>query len=196
MKFILPAFASLFLIVACNSENETEKEQKETPETIISSIESIDDSLQEMTQKRMEIDSFKVDKVVYHEAINRNKKFFRKYPDHDFAEQALQNVASLYMQIGVERLATKWRDSILTHFPNTSNKIGLLELQMSYYDQDEYDPEKITYYANKLLDIEKLPESKKEMYEFRLEHIDKNFEELIELQMERMNEAKDTTDAS
>ncbi len=196
MKFILPAIASLFLIIGCNSEEQPETLQKETPEAIISSINSIDDTLQDLTKKRIEIDSFKVDKLVYHKAINRNKKFFRKYPSHDFAEQALQNIASLYMQIGVERLATKWRDSILMHYPNTSNKIGLLELQMSYYDQDKYNPEQIEHYANRLLEIENLPPSKKELYEFRLKHIDKTFEELIELQMEKMTDSTDTPEAS
>lgn len=182
-NWIYILFASAFLF-SCN-ENDADGSENETEsaEEILSSIQEIDDSLKVLIQKRMEIDTFKIDKLVYHEAINRNKKLYRLYPEHEKAEEALQNIASLYMQIGVESEAAKWRDSILLHYPNNEYKMGLLELQMNYYDYDNYDPAKIEYYIEELLKLENLSEEKRADYKFRLKHIDKTFDELIEIRM-------------
>tara|TARA_B100000508_G_scaffold137355_1_gene131654 strand:- start:179778 stop:180380 length:603 start_codon:yes stop_codon:yes gene_type:complete len=169
---------------SCGSNSDSEgdqTEQVESAEEILTSIQEIDDSLKTMIDKKMEDDSYKVDKIVYHEAINRNKKFFSMYPDHEKAESAVDKIASLYMQIGVQKEAAKWRDTLLAKFPETKNKIGLLEMQLNYYDYDQRDTEKMEYYLEELLKQENLSEEKKESYEFRLKHIDKTFEELIEL---------------
>lgn len=188
MKKYIILFLVIAMLVRCGNDSSDSKENKvDSPEELLTSISQIDDSLQAMIDKKMRVDTFKINKLVYHEAINRNKQFFELYPEHDQAEQALENIASMYMQIGVESEAAKWRDSILTHYPNNKNKLGLLEMQMNYYDYDNYNPEKITYYAEQLLALENLPEGKKEDYEFRLKHIDKSFDELIEIRMKEMD---------
>lgn len=174
---------SILLLVAACSDN-AEKSVEQTPENLLNSIQEMDDSLHALVDKRMRVDTFKIDKLVYHEAINRNKVFYKTYPDHEKAEQSLEKIASMYLQIGVESEAAKWRDSLLINYPENENKIGILEMQMNYYDYDNYDPEKIKYYANQLLELENLPEGKKEDYEFRLKHIDKTFEELIKIRMQ------------
>lgn len=185
------------LFFSCNNESDKNVEtETETPEKVLASIQEMDDSLQVLMDKRMKEDAFKIDKVVYHEAINRNKKFYKLYPNHEKAEQALEKIASLYMQIGVESEAAKWRDTILINYPNNINKIGLLEMQMNYHDYDNYDSVKIEYYADQLLSIENLPEEKKEDYEFRLKHIDKTFDELIELRMKEMDSINKTEENS
>jgi len=190
MKNSIYLIFGIFILLSCNNADSDQSEQKETPESVWNEVIEIDDSLQAMINKRMTIDTFKIDKLVYHEAINRNKKFYSLYPTDEKAQEAVEKIASLYMQLGIEREAVKWRDSVLVNFPTTKNKLGLLELQLSYYDFNNYDPEKITYYAKELLSLENLPEEKKEDYEFRLKHIDKTFEELIQIRMQEMDSLK------
>jgi outer membrane protein assembly factor BamD (BamD/ComL family) len=177
----------VLIFFSCNNADSDKSAQQDTPESVWNSVIEMDDSLQTMINKRMTIDTFKIDKLVYHEAINRNKKFYSLYPTDEKAQEAVEKIASLYMQLGIEREAVKWRDSILLNYPKTKNKLGLLELQLSYYDFDNYTPEKITYYANELLSLDNLPEDKKEDYEFRLKHIDKTFEELIQIRIQEMD---------
>lgn len=173
---------SLLILMACNESQEISDEM--TPESLLNSIEEMDDSLHALVDKRMRVDTFEIDKLVYHEAINRNKEFYSSFPNHEKAEQSLEKIASMYLQIGVESEAAKWRDSILINYSENENKIGILEMQMNYYDYDNYNPEKIRFYAQQLLGIKNLPEGKKEDYEFRLKHIDKTFDELILIRMQ------------
>jgi tetratricopeptide (TPR) repeat protein len=187
MKNTIYLFFGVLILFSCNSTDSDNSAQEDTPESVWKSVVEMDDSLKTMIDKRMTIDTFKIDKLVYHEAINRNKKFYSLYPNDDKAQKAVEKIASLYMQLGVEREAVKWRDSILLNYPNTENKLGLLELQLSYYDFDNYTPEKIDYYIKELLALENLPKDKKEDYEFRLKHIDKSFEELIQIRMQEMD---------
>lgn len=179
--FIL--FATILFSCGDNSkdQNESSADEEITVEGLKMSIKKIDDSLYMLTQKKMKNPDFKIDRLVYHEGINRNKKFFETFPEDEFAETALMKIASLYFQLQIEGEAAKWRDSILMHYPNTKSKIGILEMQMSYYDFNNHNKEKLEYYLNELLSIENLSEEKRKDYEFRLKHIDKTHSELIEL---------------
>ncbi|MEX2483046.1 MAG: hypothetical protein WED10_00705 [Brumimicrobium sp.] len=190
MKNSIYLFSILFTSLAFLSceeksdENEGEDESAEvTPESLKNSIKEMDDSLQVLFKKRMEEDNFKIDRLVYHEAINRNKSFFENFPEHGYAPRAVEKIASMYLQLNIEGEAVKWRDTILHNYPNYKNKLGVLELQKSYYDNfDTYEPEKIEYYCNEMLKVEGLSEEKKEEIEFRLEHIELSFTELIKMQ--------------
>ncbi|PKR79579.1 hypothetical protein CW751_14260 [Brumimicrobium salinarum] len=185
MRVYILIIAVLLTSYACNekAQNNTQNEEI-TVESLKTSIKEMDDSLHAMMEKAKASDDYKMNRVAYHEAINRNKKFYETFPKDPYSETALNKIAALYFQLNIESESVKWRDTLLHNYPETPNKIGVLELQMNYYDYNEYDPEKIKFYANQLLAIENLPESKREQYEFRLEHIDKTFEELIEFQME------------
>jgi predicted small secreted protein len=178
--FIIPVLASY----ACtNYEDSDQKTSMNivTVEELKKDIIAIDDSLMMLTKKKMKNPNFKIDRLVYHEGINRNKKFFELFPENEYTKTALEKIASLYFQLQIEEEAAKWRDSIFLYYPNTESKIGLLEMQMSYYDYDNYNREKLEYYLKKLLNIENLSEEKKKDYEFRLKHIDKKHSELIEM---------------
>ncbi|WP_107037221.1 hypothetical protein [Brumimicrobium mesophilum] len=184
MKKIVYILSLLTIFTACNSNEEVKTETEEiTVDWMKASIKEMDDSLQFMMKEAMNSPSFKMNKVAYHEAINRNKEFYSLFPENDYSETAIGKVAGLYLQLNVEKEAVKWRDTLLMKYPNTKDKVGLLELQMNYYDHNDYNPEKIKHYADRLLAIENLPEEKREQYEFRLQHIDKTFEELIDFQI-------------
>lgn len=185
MKKIIYIFSLLLVFTSCNSNTEEVKIEKEevTVESLKASIQEMDDSLKLLMDEAVKSPTYKMNKVAYLEAINRNKDFYQNFPEDPYAEKALSKIAALYLQIGVEEEAVKWRDTLLNNYPNTEDKIGLLELQMNYYDYNQYNKEKIQHYADRLLAIENLSDEKREQYEFRLEHIDKSFEELIELQI-------------
>jgi len=192
MKKIFFVLITAMTFVACNNTQEESAKEEFTIEGLKASIKEMDDSLMVLMEAAVKSEDYKMNRVAYHEAINRNKDFYFNFPNDPFAETALSKISSLYLQINVESESVKWRDTLLTKFPNTKDKIGLLELQMNYYDFNEYDPEKIKFYAEKLLAIENLPAEKREQYEFRLKYIDKTFEELIELQMLEGNQLVET----
>jgi len=184
MKKVIYILSLLTVFAACNNTEVVQEEKEEiTVDGLKASIKVMDDSLHRMMKDALNSPNYKMNKVAYHEAINRNKDFYYNFPDNDYSEIALGKIAGLYLQLNVEKEAVKWRDTLLAKYPNTKDKIGLLELQMNYYDHNDYNPEKIKHYADRLLAIENLSPGRREQYEFRLKHIDKTFEELIELQI-------------
>ena len=188
MKKIVFIFGILLTFAACNNQEvKSDIKEEVTIEGLKSSIKEMDDSLMVLMEEAVKSPNYQMNRVAYHEAINRNKDFYYNFPKDPYAETALSKIAALYLQLNVESESAKWRDTLLTQFPNTKDKMGVLELQMNYYDFNEHNPEKIKFYANQLLAIENLSDEKREQYEFRLKHIDKTFEELIELQMSDEN---------
>lgn len=176
------------VFLSCTDTKVNSKE--ESVEGLKASIKEMDDSLNVLVNKVMDSSDFTIPKTVYYEAINRNKDFYFHFPEDPYAEDALEKIASMFLQLNQEERAVKWRDTLLTNFPNTKDKIGLLDLQMNYYRINDYNPEKIKFYAQKLLAIKNLPEKKREQYEFRLKHANLTFDQLIELQE---NRSKDST---
>lgn len=185
IKYFTLCFLLTILLVSCGDQNldknQSPEKEEVTVEGLKMSIEKIDDSLFLLTKKKMKNPDLKIDRLVYHEGINLNKKFFETFPEDEYAKTALEKIASLYFQLQIEGEAAKWRDSILVHYPNTESKVALLEMQMSYYDFDNYNKEKLAYYLNELLHLENLSEEQRQNYQFRLKHIDKTHSELIEL---------------
>lgn len=187
MKNLILIFGLAAVFLSCNNTND--KNKAKTVEDLKASIKEMDDSLNVLTDKVMQTSDFNIDKAVYYEAINRNKEFYFNFPKDPYSEVALEKIASMFLQLNQEDRAVKWRDTLLVKYPNTKSKIDLLELQMSYYDFNEYNPEKFKFYAQQLFAIKDLPMEKRERWEFRLEHIDLTFEQLIEFQA---NQNKDT----
>ena len=174
-------------LIGCSSDTANEQQVDEnSPAYHIARITEMDDSLNALVDRAMTEPGFVVDKLVYHEAINRNLAFFKAFPSHEFAQRALENACSQYLEIGLEELGVQWIDTLLTRFPNHPNRAGYLEIQKSIFDNfDTYDPERIQYYCEQMLALgDELPVEKREAIEFRLQHIDKNFEELIMLREE------------
>lgn len=162
-------------------------------EQLKQTIQNLDDSLRTEVKNAMQSDSYKMDTSLYRKSIAANINFYKSYPNDKFSDTALQRIAALYRQLNEADLAVNWRDTLLTKFPNTAHKEGLLELQMNYYDYNHYNPEKIKYYIGKLLNIKDLSNEKRKQFEFRLQHIDLTFDQLIELQSKLANQKSDST---
>lgn len=173
-----------FFIYACGSRETVVEEKVEelTPESLQAEIKVMEDSLQQLHKAFLDGEIEKIDRLVYHETINRHIAFYEAYPEHELAPVSVDNIAGLYMALPVAQKARDWRDTLITNYPNYKGIKMALELQVSYYDVDEYNPELLTKYINLLLAQEGLPEEKKEQLNFRLKHIDLTFEELLVLQ--------------
>ena len=176
----------LFFVVSCSDTDKNQQDEKEevTVASLKQAIKEMDDSLNVLTKKVLEEESFTIDRLVYHEAINRNLAFYKAFPDDSYAPRALEKASSMYMQLNIDQKAADWRDTLLNNYPDFEGRLSLLELQKSHYDNFEaYDPEMIKKYCNLMLAMEdQLSEEKKSSIEFRLEHIDKSFPELIKMQ--------------
>ncbi len=183
MKNLTFIFSLVLVVLSCTSPKGNKNE--ETVKDLKAGIKEMDDSLKILVDKVMNSSDFQINRAVYYEAINRNKNFYFKFPEDPYAEVALGKIASIFLQLNQEDKAVKWRDTLLINYPNTKDKIDLLELQMSYYDVNNYNPEKYKYYAKQFLAIEDLPKEKREKCEFRLKHIDLTFDQLIKLQEQK-----------
>ncbi|MBW7868004.1 MAG: hypothetical protein H3C31_06745 [Brumimicrobium sp.] len=176
MKFIYLIGISLFLFSCNTSSKDMSKEYWEEL------IQKTDDTIKLDFQQATKNQNFRINTALYQRAIERNLNFYQRFPTDTFSEVALDKVAALFLQINQESEAVKWRDTLLIKFPNTRNRIGLLELQMNYYDFNQYNKEKINFYLEQLLASKELTEEQRQSYEYRLKHIDLTFEELILLQ--------------
>lgn len=173
------------VISSCQENEEVAVLDEQSPAFLKERIQEMDDSLNLLMEKALTEKEFAIDRLVYHEAANRNILFYKSFPDHDFAPEALEKAASMYMSINLEPRAAEWRDTLIQNYPNYKHILSVLELQKSFYDNFEtYNPEMIKKYCQMMLDKggNQLTQEKRDDIQFRLEHIDLNFKELIQLQ--------------
>lgn len=183
-KIVLAGIIALSVIACSEKGTQISSFDKDSKEFYQAAIQEMDDSLKVLFKKALEEDNFNIDPAVYYEAIERSKDYYYKFPEDAYAETALNKIAAMYFQLNQEDEAAEWRETILAKYPKAENRNSLMELQMSYYgDPATFSQDKIEYYARELLKTKGLSAEKKEEYEFRLEHSDKNFEELIIMQM-------------
>lgn len=183
--FSLPLlFLTVFIITSCgesDKKDKLEKESEATVESLKSDIKEIDDSLSVLIKKRLEEDDFKIDRLVYHEGINRSIKFYETFPEDEFAPYALEKVASLYDALQIGQKSADWRDTIIINYPDFDRRLDILELQKAHYDNfDTYEPGKIKHYVELMLEMD-IPDKKREDLKYRLENIDLTFLEMVKL---------------
>ena len=182
-NFYYSLIIGLVLVLnACGGEKKKSLiEEEVTVERLKAEIKEIDDSLSVLIKRRIEEDDFKIDRLVYHEGINRSVKFFETFPEDEFAPYALEKVASLYDALQISQKSAEWRDSIIINYPDFDRRLDILELQKAHYDNfDNHEPEKIEEVINLMLQMD-LPNDKREDLEFRLKHIDLNFMDIVRL---------------
>lgn len=171
------ALVGVFVLVACKSNGDDPNAKKEdTVESLKERIVEIDDSLIVLFDKKMEDDEFVIDRLVYHEGINRCIDFYNTFPEDKYAPYAIEKAAGLYDALRIGQKASDWRDTLINNYPDYDRMLFILEQQKTHYDSfDAYVPDKIKIYINKMLEFDDLSEEKREQLEFRLEHIDLKF---------------------
>lgn len=183
MKYIL-FFVPLLSLYSCGERNASEQDVKEkiTPELLIAEVQIMEDSINNLFEQFLTGEIEEIDRLVYHEAINRNLAFYKTFPAHEFAAKSVDNAAGMYMALQIEPKARDWRDTLIFRYPDFKGRKMAIELQISYYDIDDYQPELLEKYIHLLLAEKGLTEDKKEQLMFRLQHIDLDYKELLLLQ--------------
>jgi hypothetical protein len=178
------ALVGVFVLVACKSNGDSDPNAKkeDTVESLKERIVEIDDSLIVLFDKKMEDDKFVIDRLVYHEGINRCIYFYNTFPEDTYAPYALEKAAGLYDALRIGQKAADWRDTLINNYPDYDRMLFILEQQKAHYDNfDAYVPEKIRIYINKMLEFDDLSEEQREQLEFRLEHIDSKFMDIVRM---------------
>lgn len=178
------ALVGVFVLVACKSNGDSDPNAKkeDTVESLKERIVEIDDSLIVLFDKKMEDDEFVIDRLVYHEGINRCIDFYNTFPEDKYAPYAIEKAAGLYDALRIGQKASDWRDTLINNYPDYDRMLFILEQQKAHYDNfDAYVPDKIKFYINKMLEFEDLPEDQREQLEFRLEHIDLKFMDIVRM---------------
>lgn len=188
-KIILIIVLGAFVYSCSNNEKKLEKVV--TPATLKSDIKAMDDSLSvqyELVKKN------KVNGIHPNYYINATQKylaFYRKFPKDPYAPVCLDKVQQLYTQQKLYDLVLKFSDTLLMKYPDYKDNPTVLLNCGSIADGIIHDKKKIQKYYGKLLkDYPNIDKETKEMLEFRLKHIDLTFDELIELQAQKITQKK------
>ena len=179
---------SLFIITLGCSTNESSDDsdistQKEviTKDNLKAQIKEIDDSLENLLAEAI-VNNSNIDRLVYHEGVNRNIKYFENYPNDDFTPYAVDKIASMYWALQIEEKASKWIDTLIIKYPEYPGLTSALERQKSLFDDlDHHDTLKIRYYTNLLLNRSDVTNEKRTDLLNRLKHIEKPLSEYINM---------------
>ena len=185
---IIGISALAFVFVQCGSEEKTKTAEKPTQAELKEQITSMDDSLKLMYQQVMDNKLEKVPSVFIYEAVDRHLEFYRNYPNDAFSATCLDKVHQLYLQEKVYGLSVQYGDSLLQKYPKYPKKAEVLLSLGSTVDVMLKDTTKVRkYYTQLLTETPKLNSDTKEMVQFRLKHLDKTFDQMIEMQMKALS---------
>ncbi|MDG0973501.1 MAG: hypothetical protein P8O07_05015 [Crocinitomicaceae bacterium] len=180
MKATYFLLLATLLLASCGGPSSETPSDEITIESLKASLKEIDDSLYVLIEKALETDGFEIDRLVYHEGVNRGIEFYKNFPKDEYAPYALDKVIGMYWALNIEPKTVEWLDTLITKYPDYPGIMGALERQKSVYDSfDAYNPEKIKYYTNLMLERDDLSPEKRADFELRLQHIDKPFEEFV-----------------
>ena len=178
---------SLVIIILGCSINESNDDsdisnQKEviTKDYLKAQIKEIDDSLENLLAVAI-VNNSNIDRLVYHEGVNRNIKYFESFPNDDFTPYAVDKIASMYWALQIEAKASEWIDTLIIRYPEYPGLTSALERQKSLFDDFEHhDTLKIRYYTNLLLNRSDVTNDKRTDLLNRLKYIEKPLSEYID----------------
>lgn len=187
----LIAFIIIGALAFSCSNNKKKEEKIVTPTSLKSDIKAMDDSLlvqYELVKKNKLKD---IHPNYYINATQKYLAFFRKFPKDPYAPECLDKVQQLYTQQKLYDLVLKFSDTLLMKYPDYKGNPSVLLNAGSIADGIIHDKKKIQkYYGRLLKDYQNIDKETKEMVEFRLKHIDLTFDELIELQAQKLTQKK------
>lgn len=191
MRKILVIIVLGAFVYSCSNNQKKKEEKVVTPTTLKSDIKALDDSL--LVQYEL-VKKNKVKDIHPNYYINATQKylaFYRKFPKDPYAPECLDKVQQLYTQQKLYDLTLKFSDTLLMKYPDYKGNPTVLLNAGSIADGIIHDKSKIQKYYGKLLkDYPNIDKETKEMVEFRLKHIDLSFDELIELQAQKITQKK------
>ncbi len=111
---------------------------------------------------------------------------YRNYPKSKEAPKYLDKAHIILSSNGLHGLAVLYADTLINKYPDYKNRPMVLQSLASAYDLFIIPRKKelvFKYYNMLLKENPDLPKEERENVQFRLDNIDKTFDELIELQL-------------
>jgi len=179
----LVAFSALLMTLAVSSCAESAKEKEVvTVEQKEEQVKMLEDSLKKglidpRTQANVDVRYAESCLGVYRAARKSEK-----------APAYLDKAHMIYSSSGMHRLAVMYADTLIQQYPNYKNRPMVLLSLASAYDMFILPRRKDLvkkYYEMLLTENPDLPKDEADGYRFRLENIDKTYDELIDLQAQK-----------
>lgn len=162
-----------FLLISCGTPDAPSGE-------IVSAIEQAEQELKILSTKRT---SELVIREKQSKLLQLLQKAYQGAPKGKSAAEYLDKIHMLYIVKGDFKSATKYADTLIDSYPDYINRPMVLESQANNYDMfvKPRDPEKVRYCLELLLkENPDLPQDKQQEVRFRLKHVDKTIEQIIE----------------
>lgn len=181
LKIIFLVAVSTFALIQCQSN----KKEKLSQDFLKERITKMDDSLKGLYQKMMNNPSAKIPSSAIYETVNRYLEYYRNYPKDSYSATCLDKVQQLYLQEKEYKKSLNYTDTLLWKYPKYKKRASLLLNAGATCDviNDRVNVKK--YYSMLLKENPHLNKETKEMVEFRLEHINLSFDELVKLQIKQ-----------
>ena len=172
----------LSVLVACGGNSTDKKAEKPTKEQLVQEVKSFEDSI----KKRLVPEGNKTVMAYSDKCL----AVYRNYPKSKEAPAYLDKAHIILSGSGYHNLAVLYADTLIRKYPLYDNRPMVLQSLASAYDMFIIPRKKelvIKYYKLLLKENPKMPKEERENIEFRLKHIDKTFDELIEMQVSKAN---------
>ncbi|HLP56802.1 MAG TPA: hypothetical protein VK151_17315 [Fluviicola sp.] len=176
MKALITGIVGLtILLTACSGGGE---KQTLTKESLIKEVTLFEDSL-----KRNLVPSGSRETTM--DYVEKCLAVYRNFPKSEEAPKYLDKAHVILSSTGLHGLAVLYADTLINKYPAYKNRPMVLQSMASAYDLFIIPRKKelvIKYYTMLLKENPDLPKEERENVQFRLDNIDKTFDELIELQ--------------
>jgi len=165
------------LLLACSA-----KEAVQTKESLIEELQVFEDSL-----KNNQLDTVAGITVKFAEKC---LKIYRNYPKSEEAPMYLDKAHVIYSSAGLHGMAVLYADTLIRKYPAYKNRPMVLQSLANAYDLFLVPRRKELvqkYYQLLLTENPKLPAEERENIQYRLDHIDLTFEQLIDEQAKNVS---------
>ncbi|MDH4472625.1 MAG: hypothetical protein QE487_08435 [Fluviicola sp.] len=177
MKILVIGMAVFTTVLVACSGGASEKEAI-TKESLVKEISLFEDSL-----KRNLIPAGNRETTINY--AEKCLAVYRNFPKSKEAPKYLDKAHVILSSNGLHGLAVLYADTLINKYPDYKNRPMVLQSLASAYDLFIIPRKKelvYKYYNMLLKENPNLPKEERETVQFRLDNIDKSFEELIELQ--------------
>lgn len=176
MKIVVIGMLGLIAVLAACSGGE--KNEATSKESLVEEVTLFEDSL----KRNLIPAGSRTTTINYAEKC---LAVYRTYPKSKEAPKYLDKAHVILSSNGLHGLAVLYADTLINKYPDYKNRPMVLQSLASSYDLFIIPRKKelvLKYYNMLLKENPNLPKEERETVQFRLDNIDKSFEELIELQ--------------
>lgn len=181
MKILITLSITFLLLTACGGNDKTASETSAPTLGIMEArLKEYEDSLQkgliDLNKKNNGVDY-----------AERCLAIYRAYPKSPEAPKYLDKAHMIYTSILAHPLAVMYADTLIRKYPDYKNRKMALQSLATSYDMFivPRNKTKVKFYYELLLKEPNLSKEEQEDYQYRLDHLDLTYEELILLRTQQ-----------